>query len=299
MDSMLVEHGLAKFPSAALLSSSACRNWSGVYAESRRHSAGELPAFTSRVTEITYALRSVPKAKVYRSGAGTEQMTPVRAGTIWICPQGVHESGTRITADLPEVLHVCLPNSVFQRLEFGEGMPPVRPETLRYVANPADPLMAQLVIAIGMELKQETSSGRLLVEAATLGLAARLAHDYDGTAPAGIGDGRPHALDTRRLRRVLDFVENNLDSDLSLEDLARVACLSQFHFSRAFRIATGSPPHRYLSDRRLQLAKSLLSSQIHPISEIALICRFSSQTSFTRAFSRVVGVSPARYRQNN
>ena len=300
MDSTLADHGRIKFPGAELIAASGDRNWSSVYAECRRHPAGELPAFTSSVTEVTYAIRGAPQAKVFRASAGRSQATAVRPGTLWICPQGVYESSIRMTGALPEILHICLPASVFQRLSVDDGMPEVRPEALRYEADPHDPLLTQLAIAIGVELKAETSAGRLLVEGASLGLAARLAHSYgSGDTGSGGGKRRPsHGLDPRRLQRVLDFIEENFDTDLSIADLARVACLSQFHFSRAFRIATGLPPHRYLSERRLQHAKALLCSPQQSISAIALACQFSSQASFTRAFTRAVGVPPAKFRQS-
>ena len=70
MDSMLAEHGRVKFPNAAVLVTSDRREWSGVYAECRQHRAGELPAFTSSVTEITYAVQGVSSARAIRSGFG-------------------------------------------------------------------------------------------------------------------------------------------------------------------------------------------------------------------------------------
>ena len=60
----------------------------------------------------------------------------------------------------------------------------------------------------------------------------------------------------------------------------------------------GTPPHRYLSERRLQHAKGLLSSGNLSIGAIGEICRFSSQSSFTRAFTQAVGASPARFRRS-
>lgn len=300
MDSMLAEHGRVKFPNAAVLVTSDRREWSGVYAECRQHRAGELPAFTSSVTEITYAVQGVSSAKVIRSGFGKQQSTNVRAGMIWICPQGVHECETIITDHLPEILHIYFPEAAFQRLSADDGTPQVAPGSLKYATVPHDPLLTQLIVAIGNELKRETSAGRILVEGVTLALAARLAHSYSADAPNLHGKQRSvaHGLDPRRLQRVIDFIEANISADLSICDLARVACLSQFHFSRAFRIAMGTPPHRYLSERRLQHAKVLLSSGNLSIGAIAEICRFSSQSSFTRAFTQAVGASPARFRRS-
>jgi AraC family transcriptional regulator len=57
------------------------------------------------------------------------------------------------------------------------------------------------------------------------------------------------------------------------------------------------PPHRYLSRRRLESAKAMIATGRTSLSEIALDCRFSSQSSFTRAFQRATGVTPAEYRR--
>jgi AraC family transcriptional regulator len=107
----------------------------------------------------------------------------------------------------------------------------------------------------------------------------------------------PHRLDDRRLRRVLAYVEEHLADDITVADLANVACLSIFHFTRAFAAATGVPPHRYVSRRRLETAKAMIATGRASLSEIAHDCRFSSESSFTRAFRRATGVTPAQYRR--
>ena len=79
--------------------------------------------------------------------------------------------------------------------------------------------------------------------------------------------------------------------------LAEAACFSLFHFVRAFHLATGRPPHAYLSERRLDRAKQLLAYSDTSLAEISLTCSFSGQANFTKAFKRAVGVSPGRYRR--
>ncbi|MGY3496363.1 helix-turn-helix domain-containing protein [Bradyrhizobium sp. USDA 4502] len=104
-------------------------------------------------------------------------------------------------------------------------------------------------------------------------------------------------LDGRRLGRVLDYIEQHLTEDIAVADLAGVACLSIFYFSRAFSAATGMPPHRYLTQRRLNRAKQMIEAGSASIAETAFIYRFSSQSSFTRAFRRATGTTPAMYRR--
>jgi AraC family transcriptional regulator len=107
-----------------------------------------------------------------------------------------------------------------------------------------------------------------------------------------------YTLDDRRLQRVLQFVDDNLQNPIALKDLAAVANLSPFYFSRAFRNVTGNSPQRFVRARRLEKAKEFLADGGMSLADIALICNFSSQSSFTRAFTRVLGISPGQYREN-
>ncbi|WP_083636364.1 AraC family transcriptional regulator [Bradyrhizobium sp. AS23.2] len=110
---------------------------------------------------------------------------------------------------------------------------------------------------------------------------------------------QPRALNDCRLRRVMQFIAINLQNDIRLKDLAGVANLSPFHFARAFRKATGEPPHRFVRNCRLEKAKELLAETSAPLAEVALTCNFSSQSSFTRAFTRAFGIAPGKYRENH
>ena len=87
-------------------------------------------------------------------------------------------------------------------------------------------------------------------------------------------------------------MEAHLGGELSIDALANEACLSPFHFARAFKAATGTAPHRYLTDRRIMRARTLISEGLLPLAEIADVCGFSSQAHFTRWFKRIVGVTP-------
>jgi AraC family transcriptional regulator len=101
-----------------------------------------------------------------------------------------------------------------------------------------------------------------------------------------------------RLRRVLAYIEDHLDQEISLAALARVACFSEFHFSGMFAAAMRLSPHRYVSQRRLERAMELIAQGGAPLSEIALRSCFSSQASFSRAFRRTTGMTPGEYRRH-
>jgi AraC-like DNA-binding protein len=105
-------------------------------------------------------------------------------------------------------------------------------------------------------------------------------------------------LDRRRLSRVLDYIEANLEEDLTVDELAGIACLSRFHFARAFKTAIGRSPHQYVSAKRLERAKALLIGADRSLVDITLTLGFSCQANFTRAFRRATGLTPGQYRRS-
>lgn len=99
-----------------------------------------------------------------------------------------------------------------------------------------------------------------------------------------------------KLRRVKERVEEGLDQDLSVSDLAQEAGLSSVYFSDMFRKSIGQTPHQYLMSRRIVRAKELLRSQQASILDVALSCGFKSQQHFSRAFRQFSSMTPKTFR---
>lgn len=288
-------HGTEKFRDASLIATSARRNWTALSAEIRSHGRCEIPAFTPQNAEITRIIRDTPEAVSKRASGGVVQEVRARPTTTWLCPAGIREEATRLSADMPEVLHVYIPpHSFLGSMDHGLGFSAF---DLRYQAAVENPLVHAMMDEIETELRRETSSGGLRMDALAIDLIVALARDHAETPHSGAhAIAATGVLDRARLHRVLEFIESRLDQDLTVQDLAEVACLSVFHFARAFRASIGRSPHAYLSERRLDRARQMLSYTRASLAEVALICRFSSQANFNRAFKRAMGVSPGRYR---
>jgi AraC family transcriptional regulator len=290
-------HGLEKFTDARLIATSANRPWSRLSAELRSHSVGEIGAFTPQNAEITQIVGDTGSAYSVRSSGGVRQQVTANPGTFWLCPAGICEEATRLSNDMPEVLHVFLPPHSFVGA-MSETHPNFRAHDLRYQSQASNPVIQRLTGDIVRELRSETSSGGLRMDALSVELIGTLAQDHaEATSmrsPVAVARG---ALDRRRLDRVLDYIEAHLDDDISVTNLAEAACFSLFHFVRAFDLAMGRTPHAYLSERRLDRAKQLLAFSQDSLVDISLICRFSGQSNFTKAFTRAVGMSPGRYRE--
>ncbi|MDD1779878.1 AraC family transcriptional regulator [Enterovibrio sp. ZSDZ35] len=100
-----------------------------------------------------------------------------------------------------------------------------------------------------------------------------------------------------RLEAAREFIDLNLDSDLDVEGLSRVACLSKYHFHRQFSSFYGISVANYVRLLRLKKASYLLVYKPQmSVTEIALDCRYENSESFSRAFRRVFELSPSEFR---
>jgi len=292
----LKTHGSQKYPESRLLLTSSGHGWTGLAAELRSHGVCDTPAVVPRQLELSMAIAGSNDGYVTRTGAGLRQQTVPRNGTLWISPVEVCDNEVNIAVPLPEVLHLFVPTHHLTDLAQEFDLPRSASQSIRYEADVQDEVLRQLGLVILAELREESAAGRMLVETAAVMLAARLGQAH--------GDGwslkaRPsqHRLSDTRLRRVRDYIAAHAERDISLGELAAVACVSVYHFSRMFRATVGVTPQRYLRELYLKRAKDLLAAGQLCLAQIALATHFSSQASFTRAFTREVGISPGEYRR--
>ena len=284
-----------KYPSSTLLKSSIDLGWSFLSAELLTHHPYEGPgAAAPPDAEVGIVVRGSDEALAYKLAGGWQSARPT-TGSIWLRPIERTFDEAHISANV-EVLHLSVPTSTFERLT-DDYLPPAPGRFICHSCGAQDELINQIGLSVLSEMTSPTAAGRMLVETSSLMLAARLAHAHAETDLIRLPILTPHRLDDVRLRRVLAYVEEHLAEDISVADLAKVACLSIFHFTRAFAAATGVPPHRYVSQRRLESAKAMIATGRASLSEIALDCRFYSQSTFTRAFRRATGMTPAEYRR--
>jgi len=184
-------------------------------------------------------------------------------------------------------LHIRLPGRVLRRVahEMCPGEAP-RADSLAVT----DPVLTQMMLA----LANAAAAGApdLYAESAAEFLAVHILVHHTGRflPPA------PRHEDVR-IRRVLDFIRDNVHQKLTLAEMAREAGLSTFHFLRVFKAETGRTPHRHLTELRVETARHHLENGSLPVSEIAYLCGFSSPAHLSTVFTRTVGTSPSAYRR--
>ena len=156
-----------------------------------------------------------------------------------------------------------------------------------------DPLLRQLIRTVADEVGH-SGMDQLLADSLMAALAMRVAQR---SAPC-VAKRQPD-LPRSRLRRVAEYIDAHLDQDLTLADLAGVACLSPCHFSRSFKQAMGVGPQRYMVQRRVERAKARLRRTETGLADIAAAVGFADQSHFTAAFRRETGITPGRFRANS
>ena len=97
-------------------------------------------------------------------------------------------------------------------------------------------------------------------------------------------------------RRLADYIEQHLARDITLGDLARLACLSEFHMARMFRTSFGMPPSAWIAARRIARARELLKHTDLPLQHIADACGYADLSHFSHRFRASTGAAPSRFR---
>jgi AraC family transcriptional regulator len=168
-------------------------------------------------------------------------------------------------------------------------------ETFRFHTL-SDPVVHRLVWALGNEFKANGNQGPMFSESVVITLLGYLLR-----AEQNIRDSSPTkgGLTTAQLRHCQEFIEANLTENITLDDLSRTANVSLFHFIRAFKKSTGMTPHRYILDRRVRNAETLLISSNDSVGDIAKAVGFLSAGHFSSAFQKILQIAPTAYRRAN
>jgi AraC family transcriptional regulator len=121
-----------------------------------------------------------------------------------------------------------------------------------------------------------------------------------GAKNVTVRDAASRAEYAARINRVVDYLERHLDQPLKLEELARIACFSPFHFHRLFKALTGESLYQFILRLRLEKAAAqLVQLRNKSVTAIALDCGFGSSATFARAFRAQFGMSASEWREGD
>jgi AraC family transcriptional regulator len=210
------------------------------------------------------------------------------AGCLTFVPGGSERLGWYRNADMNFVVLLIDPDFV-RICEFGAGAGDLQPFT-----NRRDALLEGVLWSLSNEMQDTATALPSLYAEHAAGLL--MSHLTRSTQRGRLRQPSRGGLSDAGMRRVVEFVEENLHRDITLCDLAALVHMGPDVFSRGFKRRLGIPPHRYLTERRMRHARLLLAAKEHSIAEIALIVGFSSQSHFTTRFGRLFNVTPGAFR---
>jgi AraC family transcriptional regulator len=263
--------------------------WSTAFASMQR----ERP-FEARFEAISDCLmvlhRGGPVDVTFKLGGKTiDQHIP--KGGIFFLPAS-HDCDVSLHSPL-DTIHIYLRADLFSEPESG---PLGRAALLAPIFGQRDSVLEHLGHAIGEVIGDNIQGSSLFVDPIAKAIANRfitLNYQERSPDPARL----PSQLTGRQLRRVRDFVESQLETDIRLNAMADICGLGTEYFVRLFKATLQVSPYQYVLNRRVERAKILLSENKQSLADIALQCGFSHQEHMTRMFRRFTGVTPGRYRR--
>lgn len=211
-------------------------------------------------------------------------------GTIFLLPRGTIDevNWTGPTQRIAIAIHPSLLSNAIQEATHGNEL------ELKEQWNLIDRHISALVMEMTADLEDSSPAGMMYGESLANALAVYLLKRYSvrPIATATYKGGLP----PYRLRRVLEYIAESLDEDVSLLQLAAIADMSPHYFSELFKQSTGCTPHNYVLLQKIERAKQHLREGKHSITDAALDAGFQNTSHFARVFRKAVGVTPSRFR---
>lgn len=214
-----------------------------------------------------------------------------RTGVVTIIP-----AGSSARWDIPgpvDVVQLYLPQKTLERVA-GLANTTAPTELLERTGHP-DPITSRLLMSASDAVVGHDALDALFRHQLTDLLATRVLAAHVG-API-IFQPAMGGLSPAALRRAIDRLRSDADTDVSLTALAADADLSRFHFCRAFKESTGLSPHAWLRQHRLEQAMNMLRDTDDSVVSIAAALGYSSQTAFAAAFRKLTGETPSDWRR--
>jgi AraC family transcriptional regulator len=231
-------------------------------------------------TTENYTARWHDGRRLYAKQPGTFSFVPVA-----VVPQMQAETPYKV---LVCVIDPSLLSAVEQELDrYPSG-------DLHFRINFHDPALSQLMKLLHADATAGCQWEQLYREHLTHALALRVL-SLKGTQATDTKRLSP--LPYRTLRRVIERM-NELGDSVTLEELAKESGYSRTHFLRMFQAATGRTPHNYLIHLRLERAQELIRKQTVSLVDVATACGYFSHSHMTRAFRKILGVTPSAYQRH-
>lgn len=161
--------------------------------------------------------------------------------------------------------------------------------------NEALPMISQWFREIWQESQEQQECYELMIKIKLQSILAQIIRSYDCIDQSKAARA-PQSGDLESMNRVLAYIDDHLDSEIRLADLAAIAHVSTSYFSAIFKQYNGLPPVEYVVGQRIRRAIEYIRTTDMSLAEIATACGFNNSTNFYKAFRRATGRTPASYR---
>ena len=159
-----------------------------------------------------------------------------------------------------------------------------------------DPFFRQMMHAYLREVENAREFSQIALQSIALQVSLHLARNYSTLVAREVETPRT-LMEKRRIARAKEYIQDNLARPISLAEIAGAAHLSQYHFVRCFKAAEGVTPYQFVIQKRLEMARHMVTETKHSLVEIADMCGFSSQQHLTDAYGKAFGVTPGAMRR--
>jgi AraC family transcriptional regulator len=240
---------------------------------------------------VSLKLRDYPDCELWERDKCITKVD-IRAGATYLYDL---KRNPRYVIDKPfHSLHFYVPRSALDGIAENSGTTRIGELACQLGVGHDDEVIRHVGAALLEALRRPGEANQLFIDHLMLAFTAHVAQTYGGlkfTEPVRGG------LPPWQVKRACERLESDLTGKITLQQIAAEFDLSVSHFSRAFRISTGLPPHQWLLRQRVSAAKHLMTVRDLSLSEIAMSAGFANQSHFTRVFSTLVGVSPGVWRR--
>jgi AraC family transcriptional regulator len=241
---------------------------------------------------VSLKFRDYPDCECWEQGRCVTK-ADVRAGATYLYDL---KRDPRYVIDKPfHSLFFYLPRSALSDLAVQPGGSRIGELSYEPGVGHDDAIIRHVGASLQEGLRRPDETNQLFVDHMMLALTAHVGQTYGGLKPAA--EPSRGGLAPWQVKRACERLDSDLSGKIALQQIATELGLSVSHFSRAFRISTGLPPHQWLLQQRVKAAKQLMTVRDLPLSEIAISAGFANQSHFTRVFSSMVGVSPGAWRR--
>jgi AraC family transcriptional regulator len=241
---------------------------------------------------VSLKLHDYPNCELWERGKCVKK-ADVRAGATYLYDL---KYDPRYIINKPfHSLFFSLPRSALDDIAAQSGAPRIGDLACQLGTGHDDAVIRHIGASLQAGLRRPTETNQLFIDHMMIALTAHVAQTYGGLRRSV--EQTRGGLAPWQINRARERLESDLGGKLSLQQIAAEFDLSVSHFSRAFRLTTGLPPHQWLLRQRVEAAQQLMTIRDLPLSEIAISVGFANQSHFTRVFSAVVGLSPGAWRR--